>query len=339
MAPGLVRLALRRALREVRYVRPVRPAKATGLVRAVYRQVERDFGMLAPPVALHSPSPAVLAASWLMLRESLVANGTTSRADREIVASAVSRANSCPYCVEVHGMALDSLGSAETAAAIGEGRAIEDPRQRALAGWAAGTGERPKLAPSAIAELTGVAVTFHYLNRMVSVFLGPSPLPGSVPDSARAKVRAVLGRFLKPVEGAEPGEALEFLPSVEGNLAWAAGNTIVEDAFVRAGSAFEAAAVSPRIKEVVRRELAEWDGRPPGISRAWAEPALADLPAGERAAGRLALLVAKAVYQVDDEIVDAVRREGTDDSGLIDLVAWAAFTAALECSVASAKPR
>lgn len=339
MAPGWVRLALRRALREVRYVRPVRPGKATGLVRAVYRQVERDFGMLAPPVALHSPSPAVLAASWLMLRESLVANGTTSRADREVVASAVSRANSCPYCVEVHGMALGSLGRSETAAAIGEGRTIEDPRQRALAEWVAGTGERPRLAPAAIAELTGVAVAFHYLNRMVSVFLGPSPLPETVPDSARAKVRAVLGRFLKPVEGVEPGEALEFLPSVEGNLAWAAGNPTVEDAFLRAESAFEAAAVSPRIKEVVRRELAAWDGTPPGLSRSWADPALAGLPEDEQAAGRLALLVAKAVYQVDAEIVEAVRREGTDDAGLVGLIAWSAFAAALERSLSLVRPR
>ncbi|MEV6623168.1 carboxymuconolactone decarboxylase family protein, partial [Amycolatopsis sp. NPDC051114] len=117
MAPGLVRFALRRTLRDVKYVEAVRPRHARGLVRDVYRQVERDFGMLAPPVALHSPAPEVLAAAWLMLRESLVAGGTASRADKEVVAAAVSAANSCPYCVEVHGMALASLGEPAAAAA------------------------------------------------------------------------------------------------------------------------------------------------------------------------------------------------------------------------------
>ncbi len=336
MAPKLVKLALRRALREVRHVRAVRPGKATGLVRDVYRQVERDFGMLAPPVALHSPSPPLLAATWLMLRESLVAAGTTSRADREVVASAVSQANSCPYCVEVHGMALGSLGRAEAATAIGSGVDLVDPAQHALAEWASGTGDRPPLAPAAAAELTGVALSFHYLNRMVSVFLGPSPLPTSVPDSARAKVRAVLGRFLKPVEGAEPGDALEFLPAGSGELAWAARNLTVADAFLRAESAFESVAVPPGVREIVRRELAGWDGRPPGLSRAWVESAVGDVSSGDRAAARLALVVAKAAYQVDEEMVAAVR---LDDRALIELVGWASFATAQRCVALLEKPR
>ncbi|MER6797669.1 carboxymuconolactone decarboxylase family protein, partial [Amycolatopsis mediterranei] len=81
MAPGVVRVALRRTLRDVKYVDVVPPRQARGLVREVYRQVERDFGMLAPPVALHSAAPDVLAAAWLMLRESLIAGGTASRAE------------------------------------------------------------------------------------------------------------------------------------------------------------------------------------------------------------------------------------------------------------------
>nr|ATV95642.1 alkyhydroperoxidase [Amycolatopsis sp.] len=111
MTPGLVRLALRRTVRDVKHVEAVRPRRAAGRVREVYRQLERDFGMLAPPIALHSPSPPVLAAAWLLLRESLVAAGVSSRADREVVAAAVSAANSCPYCAEVHAMAIGALGT------------------------------------------------------------------------------------------------------------------------------------------------------------------------------------------------------------------------------------
>lgn len=313
MAPKLVQLALRRVLREVRYVRPVPAGKATGLVRDVYRQLERDFGMLAPPVALHSPSPSVLAATWLMLRESLVAVGETSRADREIVASLVSRGNSCPYCVEVHGMALDALGRGDAAEAIGAGQELEDPR------------DTPGLSAAARAELTAVAFTFHYLNRMVSVFLGPSPLPSSVPDSARAKAKAVLGRFLKPVEDAKAGASLEFLPSGSQEIAWAAGNPTVADAFSRAESAFESVSTSLCVKEVVLRELASWDGTAPGVSRAWVEAAVRDVPVDELGGARLALVVAKAPYQVDEALVAAAHR---DDRDLIELVGWASFAAA-----------
>jgi AhpD family alkylhydroperoxidase len=331
MAPGLVRFALRRTLRDVKYVEAVTPRRARGLVEDVYRQVERDFGMLAPPIALHSPSPAVLAAAWLMLRESLVAGGTASRADKEVVAATVSAANSCPYCVEVHGMALGSLGEPAAAAAIeaGDVGAIPDRDTRALAAWARGEGRLP--AHSA-AEFTAVAVAFHYLNRVVSVFLGPSPLPPAVPPQARGKAKAVLGFLLKPGEPPAPGQALELLPAAAADGPdWAVPGGALSDAFARAGAAIEAAgerSVPSRVRDLVRRELKAWDGKPPGLSRAWVDPVLAELPPDERAAGRLALLTAKAAYQVDAADVAAVRPERTDDRGLVELVSWAGLAAA-----------
>lgn len=331
MAPGVVRVALRRTLREVKYVDVVRPRRARGLVKDVYRQVERDFGMLAPPIALHSAAPEVLAAAWLVLRESLVAAGTGSRADKEVVAAAVSAANSCPYCVEVHGMALGSLGEPDAAAAIegGDAGAIQDRETRALALWARGEGALPADVPAATAaEFTAVAVAFHYLNRVVSVFLGPSPLPERVPPQAREKAKAVLGFLLKPGDAPPAGEALGFLPAVPGDAP--AGP--LEDAFARATAAVEAAgerSVPSRVRDLVRREVKDWDGKPPGLSRAWLEPVLGELPVEERAAGRLALLTAKAAYRIGAADVAAVRPERTDDRGLVELVSWAALTAAV----------
>ncbi|MBE1502097.1 AhpD family alkylhydroperoxidase [Amycolatopsis lexingtonensis] len=333
MAPGLVRIALRRTLRDVKYVEVVRPRRARGLVKAVYRQVERDFGMLAPPMALHSASPEALAAAWLVLRESLVAGGSASRADKEVVAAAVSAANDCPYCVEVHGMALGSLGDPAAAAAIetGDVGAIPDRDTRALAAWARGEGALPADVPAGTAaEFTGVAVAFHYLNRVVSVFLGPSPLPENVPPQARAKAKAVLGFLLKPGEPPAAGRALELLPAAAGDGPdWAVPGDTLSDAFARAAAAVEAAgerSVPGRVRDLVRREVKAWDGKPPGLSRAWVEPVLAELPAEERAAGRLALLTAKAAYQVGADDVAAL---GAADRGLVELVSWAAFTAAV----------
>ena len=333
MAPGLVRFALRRTLRDVKYVEAVRPRRARGLVRDVYRQVERDFGTLAPPVALHSPAPEVLAAAWLMLREALVAGGTASRADKEVVAAAVSAANSCPYCVEVHGMALASLGEPAAAAAIeaGDAGAIPDGGTRALAAWARGEGRLPADVPAdTAAEFTAVAVAFHYLNRVVSVFLDRSPLPEAVPPAAREKAKAVLGYFLKPGAPPPAGTSLALLPvTATDGPGWAPPGGTVADAFARAAAAIEAAgerSVPPRVRDLVRREVKAWDGKPPGLSRAWAEAVLAELPDGERAEGRLALLTAKAPYQVGPA---DVRPERTDDRGLVELVSWAALTAAV----------
>ncbi|KDO11196.1 carboxymuconolactone decarboxylase family protein [Amycolatopsis mediterranei] len=337
MAPGVVRVALRRTLRDVKYVDVVPPRQARGLVREVYRQVERDFGMLAPPVALHSAAPDVLAAAWLMLRESLIAGGTASRADKEVVAAAVSAANSCPYCVEVHGMALGSLGEPDAAAAIaaGDTGGIADRDTRELAAWARGAGQLPADVPAgAVAEFTGVAVTFHYLNRMVSVFLGPSPLPDAVPASARAKAKAVLGFLLKPGAAPPPGEALGLLQaSPVAGPDWAPPGGPLAGAFSRAAAAIEAAgerSAAPRVRDLVRRELKAWDGKSPGLSRAWAELPAAELPGSERAEGRLALLVAKAPYQVTSADVVAFGPERTGDRGLLELVSWASHAAALE---------
>jgi hypothetical protein len=50
-------------LTQVRYVSPVRRGAAQGLARRVYEQVEREFGVLAPSLALLSPAPRVLAAA------------------------------------------------------------------------------------------------------------------------------------------------------------------------------------------------------------------------------------------------------------------------------------
>lgn len=169
-----VRTALRRSLGQIRHVTPVRPRSAPDLVDRVYRQVERDFGLLAPPVALHSPAPECLAACWLMLREALVADGQADRAAKEAVAAAVSQSNACPYCVEVHGASLHGLAGAGAAEALvaGELDSITDARIRAVATWArAGGRDSSSPAPTAaqLPELIGVAVTFHYLNRMVNI--------------------------------------------------------------------------------------------------------------------------------------------------------------------------
>ncbi|WP_309116040.1 carboxymuconolactone decarboxylase family protein [Saccharothrix sp.] len=313
----IVRAALRQSLNQIRHIKPVHPNAATGPVAAVYAEVESDFGMLAPPVALHSPAPDALAAAWSLLRETLVAAGNAPRAAKEAVAAAVSRSNTCPYCVTVHTATL---------------RGLTDTSFDAVEAWADRSSTVRPFADDQLPELLGVAVTFHYLNRVVNVFLGESPLPSGAP----AVAGKFLGRFMGSHARAEhpPGTSLRLLPEAPTppDLAWSAGNRVVEDSLGRVAAAFDAGGarvLSDAVRELVLTRLADWDGTAPGISRAWVTDAVAPLPAEDRPAATLALLVAMASYQVDDDTVAAF---GRDDRSLVQLVSWAAFAAARRMS-------
>jgi AhpD family alkylhydroperoxidase len=345
----LLRTALRRTQAHVRGVTPVRRRAAAGLVARVYAQVERDFGLLAPPVTLHSPAPGALAASWLMLRESLVATGAAGRAAKEAVATGVSLSNACPYCVEVHGATLQGLLSGADVNAIVDDRlgSIGDPQVRRLAEWARASGTRERATAPGLAlpadqlpELIGVAVTFQYLNRMVNVFLADSPLPPGLPAGARSRALRVFARVMRMLAGRarQPGASLDLLPAapLPADLGWAAGAPVLAGAFARAAQAIElggSRSVPEPVRELVTAELAGWDGQPPGLDGSWVADAVARLAPADRPAGRLALLTAMASYRVHQGLVDEFRLGrpgdlGTGDEALVELTAWASFAAA-----------
>lgn len=326
MIPMLVRLAVRRSLRDTRYVPVVPRRRASGLVAEVYRQVERDFNMLAPPVAMHSAAPDMLAASWMILRETLLAQGVAERAAKEAVATGVSVANSCPYCADVHGMTLAAI-----AADRSDHQALQDWARTSATGTASAT---PPFPPEQAPELIGVAVAFHYYNRVVNVFLRDSPFPSHVPESAKPRARRVLGGVMRPsATGPRPGDSLDLLPAVPrpDDLGWAQTNMVVADAFARSFTAIEAAgarSVPRSVRDLVHSRLSTWDGKAPGISRSWVDDAVAGLPEADRSAGRLAMVIALASYQVDESLVDAFRRTAPGDDTLVELAAWVSITVA-----------
>lgn len=350
MRGWLIRTGVERSLAEVRHVTPVPRASARGLVADTYRQVDREFGVLAPPLVLHSPSPTVLAAAWSMLQATLVRPGVAQRADKEAVAAAVSVANRCPYCVEVHSSVLGGLGGGRAAELIGQGRldALPPGRLRRLARWARATsglaGEPPPqpFPADAAAEHIGVVVTFHLLNRMVNIFLRESPMPVGAPPMVRRAIRRGLGQVMRLAAARLPdGQRDLLLPaaSAPDDLDWTAGNADIADAFARAVGAIEQAgrrAASDAVRDLVVDRVAGWDGQPPGVSRSWVQEATAGLAAVDRPLGRLAVLAAFASYQVDDEIIASCRSSGSDDEALIGLTAWASLQAARRVGVRAA---
>lgn len=343
MGKRILRGATRAAQAHVREVGPVRPEDAQGLVAQVYAQLERDFGMLPPPITLHSPAPDLLAASWALLRESLVATGATGRVAKEAVAAAVSAANACPYCVQVHTAMLHGLHGSD-AHAVGEHRldAITDPLLAECARWGRAGAHRDEAGrvplPGTAAqapELIGTVVTFHHLNRMVNLFLVDVPLPARVPAVARRAALGVAGKVVAPLARrvTRAGESLALLDEapLPADLGWAAGTPAVAGAFARAAAAFERGgerSVPASVRDLVTARLAGWDGRPPPLTSAWVDEAVAELPAWDRGIGRLALLTALASYRVDRAVVAGARAAGAGDRALIEITGWASFAAA-----------
>jgi alkylhydroperoxidase family enzyme len=331
----------RLGLTQVRYVSPIRRSAARGLVGRVYEQVEREFGLLAPSLALFSPAPEVLAASWLMLRETLLVPRAVDRAAKEAVATTVSLGNACPWCVSVHSTMLSGLAGGLALANYPAER-VADPRLRAVTTWAQdcrteqGALLHEPACPAAEApELIGTVVLFHYFNRMVNVFLTDVPLPPGAPRMALGPVMKVLDRRLRPaaVRPHQPGTALELLPAaaLPRELSWVTGDPVTEDAYARGCAAIDAAgiqSVPPSVRDLVRTELEDWQGELRGPSRAWADSAVSSLPHVDKPAGRLALLTALGSTQVDRSVVQAFRSGQPADSALVELTAWASFAAA-----------
>ncbi|MEU4681143.1 carboxymuconolactone decarboxylase family protein [Micromonospora sp. NPDC023737] len=313
-----------------RFFTPVPAKAATGLTAEVYRQLRDEFLGPAPTFQALSAVPQVLAAAWALMREALLA-GDTSRVDRELVASVVSRANRCRFCVDAHVMLLHALGEHELAEVVARGGTPPDPRQAALAAWAEAsrTPEAADWASPYRPEVTGTALAFHFINRIVSALLDPDLLPGGLQRSPM--VRSVGGRLYARTarEPKEPGRSLPLLDTnTTAPPAWA-GEGPVGIAYASLRNA--ATRGGDLLGEVARRTVTatvRWeDGRHPARPAEWAADLIRDLPGTDRVGTRIALLAAFAPSAIREGDVALWRLSHPDDADLVRLVAYGAITA------------
>lgn len=317
------------------------PGRPGGLAAELGRQVRREFGLLAEPFVLHAPVPELMAAAWVVLRESVIARGRLPRPVKEAIALAVSRGNRCPYCVDAHGMMLHALGAGRAEAALAAGRPPAGqelgPDAAARIAWsvAAGRAEAAAAQPcpfttDELPEAIATVLCFQYVNRMATVFLGESPLPLTGPRTRPWLVRWA-GRWLRRTARTEraAGGGLALLSGGEPAAPppWAADHPTIGAAFAHFEAAVERAA-RPVLDEMTRRRLSahlvEWRGEEPPLGRDWL--------GSEDAAGRLALLTARAPHRVTDEDVAALRRRHAADAALVAVAAWGSFHAARRIS-------
>lgn len=330
--------------RHVKYVSPVPVGSAEGLVKDVYDQVADEMRLVIPPAQLHSAVPDLLAAYWMLMRETVLGTGVVDRGTKETVAAAVAVANVCPYCVEMHTVSMYDLATEQEAEAVAGDRIdqVSDAGLREAAAWARAAHHVPvdaaypaRLDPAARAELIGAVVCMHYLSRMVNVFLSNFLLPPGLGPAARRRFKRGMSKLLRPSlrRPLEPYRSARLLPDrpLPRSSAWAAGAPVVADTLARAYAAFEAAgerSLTPAVRAIVLAEADRWEGADKDLSAAWCEELIAGLPPDERAAGRLALLTAFSSYQVSDDVIAEFRVHHDSDAALLDVAGWAGYTVA-----------
>jgi AhpD family alkylhydroperoxidase len=307
-----------------RFFTPPPARSATGLVATVYRQLREDFIGPAPTFQALSVAPDLLTATWALMREALLA-GDTSRIDREVVASSVSRANRCRFCVDAHVTMLHALGEHELAEVIASGGTPATPRHAALAEWsAASRSPRASEWTSAYpAELTGTLLAFHFINRAVSALLAPDLLPAGL--QRFPAVRSAGGRLYARTVRArkQPGRSLVLLPPAPPSASPVeAAYAALRDAARRGGDLLGDVA-----RETVTATVRWEDGRHPDRPADWANDLVRDLPAADRVGARIVLLAAFAPSAISLGDVGLWRLTHPADADLVRLVAYGAFTA------------
>jgi AhpD family alkylhydroperoxidase len=323
----------------IRHLPPPAIGHASGLAAEVYRQLDREF-MTVPPITLHHLNPQLMAGVWSACRESLVVG--PDRALKEVIAVAVSRSNRCPYCVQAHtSMLLGAEDRAALDALSSDGRTSDTVAK--LVAWASVTGRKPagafvpppftqQQAPAFMAT----AVLFHYINRMVSLFLDETMMPvvGRVPvvgDQAfKIFSHVTSGRIVRI--DARPGVFLTESPPMmlPDAFDWASANPALEGGLRRFAAALDeiGSRIEPQVKSVVEGQVAVWDGEAPGIGKGWLEEAVRVLPEERKPQARLILLAAFAPWAVDNAEVQSFRKSGFDDRALLETAAWGAWLAA-----------
>ncbi len=300
----------------------------------ILTEIRREFGAEVEPFTIHLPVPELLAGAWMACRETLLC-GRGRRDAKEVVAAAVSALNQCPYCFDAHSIMVLASSGADYQ------KATDDPYLSSVAAWAAATRtpgspllSAPPFSKEEAPAFIGTAIFFHYINRLVTIKLGPSPLPFTtgVPKKVALHLAAWFfgGAIRLPKD---PGSSLELLPEspLPGDMLWAKSSPPIVGAFARFAGVIEKGGnrvLSETIQRTVTTAVEEWNGDDPGMESQWCENAIAALDEKEKSAARLALLTALAPYRVDEGVVRAFSTNFPGEEQLLTTLAWSSFTAA-----------
>jgi AhpD family alkylhydroperoxidase len=324
----------------VQHIIPVKPSEAEGLVAQVYSQIKQDFGMIVEPFTLHSPIPALLAAVWMVSRESELV-GTVPRETKEAVAASVSRLNQCPYCVDAHTIMLRATGKKKMAQLVSKEKYqnINPPKTRRIVEWALATlspDSKPIMSPPFEAEeapeIIGTTVFYHYINPLVSTFLGKSPLPFPFLKTPMKQIASRL--FAKAVTRTKTaGTSLPLLPDkkLPKDLSWTKGAPYISGAYARFAGVikdYEKTLVPKKTQEIIDQHVNDWNPKTMGFSARRVKEATLNMDSPSKTSATIALLTVFDPHQINRETINDFRRFFPEQNRLLGISAWASFTKA-----------
>lgn len=170
----------------IKHLKYIKKREAKGKLKEIYKHIELNFGALAEPFTIHSLNTELTVGVWSTLYETVLIENKVQRSLKEAIATSISEINKCNYCVDAHSMMIfgmkkslqnniSTLKNCET-----EPKTKEDK----LIFWALQNLDfdneiitKPPFSTEEAPEIIGTAVLFHYINRMVNIFAGSTPLP------------------------------------------------------------------------------------------------------------------------------------------------------------------
>jgi len=340
MLPNKLRLWLfdRLSVKTMRYVSAVPMSEATGLTREVYEMIGEDF-FINGSLTSRSSVPGLLAAIWTLGRESMLVDDKLDRTTKEAICAVVSDLNDCPYCGEmlvslVHAGDQHDAATALFGSRVGE---IVDPDLRDKLSWvealtAPGRTGIPPLpfSKDELPEVLGSMLGMADINRFSHVVMNGSPVDAG---NLQGLALRMFGNELRATKrhSAKPGRSLALLPEGElpEDLSWAEPNPRIADSIARWAAAVDretARVVSPEVKLCVATSLEHWQNEEMPLSRSWADPDLEGLTGQDRAIARMAIILAKAPYQVSESLINPLLNGG--EARLVRILAWASSVGA-----------
>jgi AhpD family alkylhydroperoxidase len=332
------------SLKTMRYVHAIPRRTATGLVAQVYEMIEEDF-FINGSLTSRSKVPRLMAGIWTAGRESILVDDRLDRTTKEAMNAALSQVNDCPYCGDMLISLVHAGGKHEAASCIFAeneahianstlGKRLSWVKSVATPGTKMDTPVpfTAEQLPEAIAALMAMSD----INRFSHVVMDGSPVSAPLGlQSVKAAALRLFGGELRATHGnpLTSGRALQLLPPapLPTDMQWAAPNPRIADALARWAAVVELEAscvVSTEVQELVVRNLHHWDGELMPLSRSWVDSEVAALSGQDRAIARLALVLAKAPYQLDETLVEDVLREDRCEERFIRVLAWASFSGA-----------
>jgi AhpD family alkylhydroperoxidase len=332
------------SLRTMRYVHTIPRRKATGLVAQVYDMIEEDFFINGSLIS-RSKVPNLMAAIWTAGRESVLVDDHLDRTTKEAMNAVLSQVNDCPYCGDMLISLVHAAGKHDAASFIfaeNDSHLTNNTLRKRLT-WVksiATPGTKMDMPvpftaeelPEAIAALMSMSD----INRFSHVVMDGSPVSAPLGlQGIKAAALRLFGGELRAthVKPLTPGRALALLPpaSLPTDMQWATSNPRIADALARWTAVVEresSRVVSQEIREFVASNLQHWNGELMPLSRSWVDSEVKALNGQDRAIARLALVLAKATYQVDERLVEDVLNEDRSEESFIRILAWASFSGA-----------